>query len=68
LVKTAEESREYAVRGGSGLTLRYVEFDSGVLLLRPLSLDYPVQVVPLATHETPADYLIGRVCLILSEL
>lgn len=64
----AQQRTLYAVRGGSGLTLRYVEFDAGVLLLRPLSPDYPVQVVPLAAHETPADYLIGRVCLVLSEL
>ena len=31
----AQQRTLYAVRGGSGLTLRYVEFDSGVLLLRP---------------------------------
>ena len=67
-MKTAEERREYAVRSGSGLTLRYVEFDSGALLLRPLSLDYPVEVVSPAAHETPADYLVGRVCLVFSEL
>ncbi len=67
-MKTAAERREYAVRTGSGLTLRYVEFDSGALVLRPLSLDYPVEVVRLAAHETPADSLVGRVCLVLSEL
>lgn len=64
----AQQRTLYAVRGGSGLTLRYVEFDSGALVLRPLSLEYPVQVIPLAAHETPADFLVGRVCLILSEL
>jgi hypothetical protein len=24
--------------------------------------------LPLATHETPADYIVGRVCLVFSEL
>ena len=68
----AAERTLYAVRTGSGssaaLTLRYVEFDAGALLLRPLSPAFPLQVVPLAAHETPADYLIARVCLILNEL
>ena len=64
----AQQRTLYAVRSGSGLTLRYVEFDSGALVLRPLSLDYPVEVVRLATHDTPADYLVGRVCLVVSEL
>jgi hypothetical protein len=58
----------FAVRSGSGLTLRYVEFDSGALVLRPLSLDFPVEVVRLGAHETSADYLVGRVCLVVSEL
>jgi hypothetical protein len=27
-----------------------------------------VQLLPLGSHETPADYIVGRVCLIFSEL
>jgi hypothetical protein len=38
------------------------------LILRPLSADYPVQLIALADNETPADYLVGRVCLVSSEL
>jgi hypothetical protein len=64
----AQQRTLYAVRGGSGLMLRYVEFDSGALVLRPLSLDYPVEVVRLAAHESPADFLVGRVCVVISEL
>jgi hypothetical protein len=58
----------YAVRTRSGLALRYVDFDESTLILRPLSADAPVQLIALAGHETPADYLAGRVCLVISEV
>jgi hypothetical protein len=67
-VKTALDSREYAVRCGTGLVFRYLEFDDGRLILRPLSLAFPVQLLALESHETPADYIVGRVCLVVSEL
>jgi len=64
----AHQRTLYAVRCGAGLVLRYVEFDDGRLILRPLSPAFPVQLLALGSHETPADYLVGRVCLVVSEL
>ncbi len=64
----AHQSTLYAVRCGAALLLRFVDFDEGRLILRPYSRDFPVQLLPLATHETPADYIVGRVCLVFSEL
>jgi plasmid maintenance system antidote protein VapI len=63
----AHQRTLYAVRCGAGLVLRYVEFDEGRLILRPLSLAFPVQLLALGSHETPADYIVGRVCLVVSE-
>ena len=53
---------------GERLALRYVELDGGNLVLRPLALNVPVQVVTPGPHETPADYIVGRVCVVVSEL
>ena len=64
----AHQPTLYAVRSGAALSLRFVDFDEGHLILRPYSREFPVQLVPLASHESPADYIIGRVCLIFSEL
>jgi plasmid maintenance system antidote protein VapI len=64
----AHQPTLYAVRCGAALLLRYVDFDEGHLILRPYSRDFPVQLIPLASHESPADYIVGRVCLIFSEL
>lgn len=68
----AQQRTLYAVKAGSGvgaaLALRYVEFDGGNLILRPLATNTPVQVIRLGAQETPAEYLVGRVCLVVSEL
>ncbi len=64
----AHQRALYGVRCGAALLLRYAEFDAGRLILRPLSLAFPVQLLAVAPHETPADYIVGRVCLVLSEL
>jgi len=64
----AHQRTLFAVRCGAGLLLRYVEFDNGRLILRPLSPDYPVQLLPLGPHQTPAEYIVGRACLVISEL
>ena len=58
----------YAVRCGAALLLRYVDFDEGHLILRPYSREFSVQLIRLASHESPADYIVGRVCLVFSEL
>lgn len=58
----------YAVRSGGGLVLRYVEFENGTLILRPFSGAFPVQLIGLSARQTPADALVGRVCLVISEL
>ena len=62
----------YAVRhgagAGAGLMLRFVEFDDDRLVLRPLSLEFPVALVPVRPKESPGDYIVGRVCLVFSEL
>ena len=58
----------FAVRSGAGLALRYVELDGGSLVLRPLSVEYPVQVIAVRRAESAADYVVGRVVLALNEL
>ena len=60
----AQQRTMYAVRCGAGLVLRYLEFDDGKLILRPLSQAFPVQLLGLGSHESPADYIVGRVCLV----
>jgi hypothetical protein len=58
----------YAVRSGSMLMLRYVDFDDRHLILRPFLREFPVQLIGLREGESPADYVVGRVCMVVAEV
>lgn len=56
-----------AIRCGKGVVFRYIDCDEQHLILRPHNLDYPVQLLPLSTNESPSDRILGRICIIFSE-
>jgi hypothetical protein len=58
----------YGVRVSGQMAFRHVSFESSRLVLRPRSLDYPVELLELADKESPSDLLVGRVCLCVTEL
>lgn len=58
----------FAVRYGAALLLRFVDFDEDRLILRPYSRAFPIQLLTIGVEEAPADYIVGRVCILLSEL
>jgi len=68
----AQQRTVFAVRIGSGrdavLVLRYVDRDAGMLILRPLSPGFPVQLLALGPRNRPEDAIVGRVCLVVAEL
>lgn len=57
----------YAVRQGSHLALRYVDFVSNRLVLRPHAIAFPVDLIEVEPGESPSDLIAGRVALILNE-
>jgi transcriptional regulator with XRE-family HTH domain len=58
----------YAVRNGARLTLRYVDFVSNRVLLRPHNLTFPVELIEVDPGEAPSDLIVGRIALIQNEL
>jgi hypothetical protein len=58
----------YAVGQGAHLTFRYVEYFSGRLVLRPLNLTSPVELLEVAAGGTPYDLIVGRIVFIMNEL
>jgi len=64
----ANQPSLYAVRSGSMLLLRYVDFDERHLILRPFLREFPVQLIGLKDDESPADYIVGRVCMVVAEV
>jgi hypothetical protein len=62
-----ERANVYAVRHGTRLALRYVDFLGERLVLRPHSLIFPVDMIELEQGESPGDLVAGRVALIVNE-
>ncbi|HZZ41071.1 MAG TPA: helix-turn-helix transcriptional regulator [Acidobacteriaceae bacterium] len=58
----------YGIRIGAQMVFRHAVFEAGRLVLRPRALESPLDVIELEPHESPADLLVGRVCLCLSEV
>lgn len=57
----------YAVRNGAHLQLRYVDFELNRLVLRPLSIAFPVELLEVPPGESPSDLIAGRVALTVNE-
>lgn len=57
-----------AVRDGGKLTLRYVEFASMRLVLRPLNVAFPVDLIEIGPEDSPGEFIAGRVAYIMKEL
>jgi hypothetical protein len=57
----------YAVRYEAHLTLRYVDFVSNRLVLRPHNIAFPVELIEVDPGESPSDLIAGRVALIVNE-
>ena len=57
----------YAVRHGAHLTLRYADFLSNRLVLRPHNIAFPVDLIEIDPGESAGDLIAGRVALILNE-
>jgi len=57
----------FAVRQGTHLTLRYVDYIAHRLVLRPHNIAFPVDLIEVEEGESPSDLITGRVALILNE-
>ncbi len=56
------EFNMYAVLKNDTLVVRYVEVAESHLILRPHNHSSPIEVIPMSTDKSAADYLIGRIC------
>ena len=57
----------YAVRRGQSCALTCAERAAGKILLRPHNPGFPVEFLLLEEGRSAAEYIIGRVCFVLSE-
>ncbi len=58
----------YAIRNGAHLKLRYADFGSARLILRSLSMCFPVDLIEIGPEASPGEFIAGRVVLTINEL
>jgi hypothetical protein len=58
----------YAIRNGAHLTLRYADFVARRLVLRPLNMGFPVDLIEIRPEGSPSEFIAGRVVLTINEL
>ena len=61
------EFNMYAVLKSDTCAVRYVEAAGAQLILRPHNQSSPIEVLPIAEGKTASDYLVGRICQVISE-
>lgn len=58
----------YAVQLGGSLLFRYATLQGTSIVLRTHKLEHPVQLIDLKGEDSPAGYIVGRVCASISEV
>jgi hypothetical protein len=58
----------YAVRENTRLVLRYAEYTSTRLVLRPISINAPVNLIEIDPEASPGEYIAGRVAFIFNKV
>jgi transcriptional regulator with XRE-family HTH domain len=57
----------YAVRHGAHLILRYADYLSNRLVLRPHNLAFPMDLLEIDPGESPNDLIAGRIALLVNQ-
>ena len=58
----------YAVAKEGELLVRYVEMHGSHLLLRPQNRQFPLDAIDISRSKSFADYIVGRICRVSSEV
>jgi hypothetical protein len=58
----------YAVRNGSDLSLRYLNFRANRLILRPRNERSMIEVLDVEPGRKPSELIVGRVVLVLNQV
>jgi hypothetical protein len=56
----------YAVRNGARLAVRYADFTATRLVLRPLNMAFPVDLIEIGSDVSPGEFIAGRVVLTIN--
>jgi hypothetical protein len=58
----------YAVQRGSSMLFRYATLQGSSIILRPHKIEHPIELIEIKPEESPSSYVVGRVCVSISEM
>jgi hypothetical protein len=58
----------YGVNSNDALVFRYVAHGSGHMILRPHAVEHPIELIEIGDGISPSDFIVGRVCICISQL
>lgn len=58
----------YAMRRGSTLLFRYATLQGRSIILRTHKFEHPVELIEIKPEESPNSFIIGRICVCISEV
>ena len=58
----------YAIRMDNVMQFRYATLQGNCIVLRPRSLEHPIDLIEIKSEETRASVVVGRVCASISEI
>jgi hypothetical protein len=58
----------YAVRNGSDLSLRYLNFRANRLILRPRNERSMIEMLDIEPGRKPSELIVGRIVLVLNQV
>jgi len=58
----------YAIQRGSTMLFRYATLLGSNIVLRPHKIEHPVELIEVKPEESPGSFVVGRVCVSISEV
>jgi Cro/C1-type HTH DNA-binding domain len=58
----------YAIQRGNSMLFRYATLQAGNIILRPHSIEHPIELIEVKAKESLSNFIVGRICASISEV
>jgi len=58
----------FAIQRGSALIFRYATLQGNCIVLRPHKIEHPIELIDIKPEEALGSFIVGRVCVSISEV
>src|SRR5215471_3198038 len=58
----------YAIQRGTTLIFRHATLEGRNIILRPHKIEHPIELIEIKPEEFPSSFVVGRVCVSISEV